>query len=69
MNRINATLTNWAPHALSLMRIVVGLLFLQHGLVKLFAFPMASPTPPVRPLCPRMYCKTRLARTSRPIRS
>jgi putative oxidoreductase len=46
MNRINATLTNWAPHALSLMRIVVGLLFLQHGLVKLFAFPMASPTPP-----------------------
>jgi putative oxidoreductase len=46
MNRINATLTNWAPHVLSLLRIVVGLLFLQHGLVKLFAFPMASPAPP-----------------------
>jgi putative oxidoreductase len=46
MNRINATLANWAPHALSLLRIVVGLLFLQHGLVKLLAFPMASPTPP-----------------------
>jgi putative oxidoreductase len=46
MNRINATLTNWAPHVLSLLRIVVGLLFLQHGLVKLFAFPMPFPNPP-----------------------
>src|SRR5436190_21979588 len=46
MNRINATLTNWAPYALSLLRIVVGLLFLQHGLVKLFAFPMPFPNPP-----------------------
>ena len=46
MNRINAPLTNWAPHVLSLLRIVVGLLFLQHGLVKLFAFPMAPQTAP-----------------------
>jgi putative oxidoreductase len=46
MNRINAALTNWAPHVLSLLRIVVGLLFLQHGLVKLFAFPMPFPNPP-----------------------
>lgn len=46
MNRINTTLTNFAPHILSLLRIVVGLLFLQHGLVKLLAFPMASANPP-----------------------
>jgi putative oxidoreductase len=46
MNRLNAALTNWAPISLSLLRIVVGLLFLQHGLVKLFAFPMPYPNPP-----------------------
>ena len=38
MNRMNAVLTSLAPHALRLLRIVVGLLFLPHGLVKLFAF-------------------------------
>lgn len=46
MNRLNATLTSWAPHVLSLLRIVAGLLFLQHGLVKLLAFPMPFPNPP-----------------------
>ena len=46
MERINATLTNLAPHVLSALRVVVGLLFLQHGLVKLFAFPMPFPNPP-----------------------
>ena len=46
MDRINATLTNWAPQIRSILRIVVGLLFLQHGLVKLFAFPMPPQTPP-----------------------
>jgi len=29
----------WAPRALSLLRIVVGLLFLQHGLAKYLQFP------------------------------
>ena len=47
MNRMNTTLTSLAPHVLSLLRIVVGLLFLQHGLVKLFGFPMPYPNPPV----------------------
>ena len=32
----------WAPRLLSLLRIVVGLLFLEHGTSKLFGFP---PTP------------------------
>ena len=31
--------TVWAPRALSLLRIVAGLLFLEHGLIKVFAFP------------------------------
>ena len=29
----------WAPRFLGIMRIVVGLLFLQHGLAKLFGWP------------------------------
>lgn len=36
-----------APYVLSILRIVVGLLFLEHGTVKLFGFPapMAPPAP------------------------
>jgi putative oxidoreductase len=33
----------WTPRMLSVLRIVVGLLFLQHGLVKVFGFPSAAP--------------------------
>jgi putative oxidoreductase len=33
------------PYILSLLRIVVGLLFLQHGLSKVFNFPAPSPVP------------------------
>jgi putative oxidoreductase len=51
MDRINAKLTDWGPYVLSVLRIVAGLLFLQHGLVKLFAFPMPFSNPPnVRPV-------------------
>lgn len=31
--------TTWAPRALAALRIVAGLLFLAHGVVKLFGFP------------------------------
>jgi putative oxidoreductase len=31
--------TEWAPRALSLLRIMAGLLFLEHGMVKMFGFP------------------------------
>jgi putative oxidoreductase len=31
------------PYVLSVLRIVVGLLFLQHGLSKLFGFPVPAP--------------------------
>ena len=36
--------TVWAPRVLSLMRIVVALIFLEHGTQKLFGFP-PSPNP------------------------
>ena len=31
----------WSPRLLSILRIVVGLLFMEHGLSKYFAFPVA----------------------------
>ncbi len=31
--------TVWAPRALSLLRVVAGLLFLEHGVAKVFGFP------------------------------
>ena len=33
----------WSPHVLSILRIVVALLFLQHGLSKVFSFPVPGP--------------------------
>lgn len=33
----------WSPHVLSILRIVTALLFLQHGLSKVFSFPVPGP--------------------------
>jgi putative oxidoreductase len=33
----------WSPRLLSVVRIVVGLLFMEHGLSKYFGFPAVSP--------------------------
>ncbi len=35
----------WAPRALAVLRIIAGLLFIEHGTQKLFAFPAAPPFP------------------------
>ncbi len=35
----------WTPYALALLRIVAGLLFIEHGTQKLFAFPIAPAFP------------------------
>jgi putative oxidoreductase len=35
--------SEWSPRLLSVIRILVGLLFLQHGLSKYFGFPGPSP--------------------------
>ena len=42
MNSLNA----WAPRVLSLLRIVVALLFIEHGAMKVFHFPIAQPGVP-----------------------
>ena len=36
-------LTAWSPRVLSVLRIVTALLFLEHGLMKLFHFPAPQP--------------------------
>ena len=36
----------WAPRALSLLRIVTALLFMEHGLMKIFQFPAPQPGAP-----------------------
>jgi len=40
-------LASLEPYVLSILRIMVGLLFLEHGLSRLFGFPSPLPTPPV----------------------
>lgn len=45
MNALYARIERLRPFILSILRIVVGLLFLQHGLSKVFNFPAPSPVP------------------------
>jgi putative oxidoreductase len=39
-------LARWSPQALALLRIVAALLFMEHGLMKLFDFPAPQPGVP-----------------------
>jgi putative oxidoreductase len=39
-------LTPWSPRVLSVLRIVTALLFMEHGLMKLFHFPAPQPGAP-----------------------
>ena len=45
MNALYSRMETWRPYVLSILRIVIGLLFLQHGLSKVFNFPAPSPVP------------------------
>jgi putative oxidoreductase len=45
MNSFYTRVETWRPYILSILRIVVGLLFLEHGLSKVFNFPAPSPVP------------------------
>ena len=40
-------LSRWQPQVLALLRIVTGLLFLEHGVSKLFGFPVPFPVHPL----------------------
>jgi putative oxidoreductase len=39
-------LESWSPRVLAVVRIITGLLFIEHGLMKLVAFPAAIPGMP-----------------------
>jgi putative oxidoreductase len=43
MRELKIFLLGYAPYALSVLRIITGFLFLQHGSQKLFGFPSAPP--------------------------
>src|SRR6202046_1301880 len=43
MNSLYTRMETWRPYILSILRIVVGLLLLQHGLSKVFNYPAPSP--------------------------
>jgi putative oxidoreductase len=45
MSAFYTTMERFRPYILSILRIVIGLLFLQHGLSKVFNFPAPSPVP------------------------
>ncbi len=52
MSNLEAKLLPWAPVVLSVLRIMTGLLFFEHGLQKMVGFPpppqpMPSPMPPM----------------------
>jgi putative oxidoreductase len=38
---------SWTPYLRSVLRVIVGFLFMAHGTQKLFAFPVAEPRDPV----------------------
>ena len=43
-------LSRWQPQLLAILRIVTGLLFLEHGLSKFFGFPVPFPVQPLPPM-------------------
>ena len=43
MKSLYASAERWTPYVLSILRIVVALLYLEHGLSKVFGFPTPGP--------------------------
>ena len=43
VNALYTRMETWRPYILSILRIAIGLLFLQHGLSKVFGFPAPGP--------------------------
>ncbi len=44
MSSIDSLCQTWAPRLLSVLRIIIGLLFIEHGTSKFFAFPSGGET-------------------------
>jgi putative oxidoreductase len=44
LSSIETMCQSWAPRLLSVLRIIVGLLFIEHGTAKFFAFPSSGET-------------------------
>lgn len=47
---MNETLAAWTPRALSVLRIIAGLLIIQHGMAKILGFPVFPAYASVKPL-------------------
>jgi putative oxidoreductase len=47
---MNETLAAWAPRALSVLRIITGLLIIQHGMGKIIGFPVYPAYAAIQPL-------------------
>lgn len=42
---MNETMAAWAPRALSVLRFIMGLMIIQHGMAKLLGFPAVASSP------------------------
>jgi putative oxidoreductase len=47
---MNETMAAWAPRALSVLRIITGLMIIEHGMSKLIGFPVLPADANVQPL-------------------
>lgn len=47
---ISATMAAWAPRALSVLRLIMGLMIIQHGMAKLIGFPAVPSFAHLNPL-------------------
>jgi putative oxidoreductase len=47
---MNETLAAWRPHALSVLRIIMGLMIVQHGMAKIIGFPAVASFADLKPL-------------------
>jgi putative oxidoreductase len=47
---MNETMAAWTPRALSVLRIITGLLIIQHGMAKLIGFPAVAAFANLQPL-------------------
>jgi putative oxidoreductase len=47
---MNETLAAWTPRALSVLRIITGLMLIQHGMAKIIGFPVVASFADLKPL-------------------